>query len=323
MRRRDFISLIGGAMAWPLAAHAQQPVPVIGYLNSGGQPNPNTLAALREGLGEMGFVEGRDITIEIRATEQYDQLPALAAEFVRQKVDLIFAWGTANSALAAKAATATIPIVFVNGSDPVKSGIIESMNRPGGNITGASYYNSGIMTKRLELLSKLVPRATKIGFLNNPTIQTGSQNLADMEAAIHALDRQMSVLNASTEDEINTAFAKAADLHVDAVLAGPDPTFTVRRAQIVTLAARYRIPANYYNRILCDAGGLSSYGAVFADVDRQAGVYIGRILKGEKPGDLPIQLPTKFETVLNLKTARALGLIIAPMVLALADEVIE
>jgi putative ABC transport system substrate-binding protein len=323
MRRRKFIALIGGAAAWPLAARAQQPAPVIGYLNSGAQPNPTTLAALREGLGQMGYVEGRNITIEIRATEQYDQLPALAAEFVRQKVDLIFAWGTANSALAAKAATATIPIVFANGSDPVKSGIIESMNRPGGNITGVSYYNSGIMTKRLELLSELVPGATRIGFLNNPTIQTSRQNLADMDAAIHALDRQMSVLNASSEDEINAAFAKAADLHVDALLVGPDPTFTARRAQIVALAARYRIPANYYNRALCDAGGLSSYGAVFADVDRQAGVYIGRILKGEKPADLPVQLPTKFETVLNLKTAKVLGVVVPPTVLALADDVIE
>ena len=323
MRRRKFIALIGGAAAWPLAARAQQPAPVIGYLNSGAQPNPTTLAALREGLGQMGYVEGRNITIEICATEQYDQLPALAAEFVRQKVDLIFAWGTANSALAAKAATATIPIVFANGSDPVKSGIIESMNRPGGNITGVSYYNSGIMTKRLELLSELVPGATRIGFLNNPTIQTSRQNLADMDAAIHALDRQMSVLNASSEDEINAAFAKAADLHVDALLVGPDPTFTARRAQIVALAARYRIPANYYNRALCDAGGLSSYGAVFADVDRQAGVYIGRILKGEKPADLPVQLPTKFETVLNLKTAKVLGVVVPPTVLALADDVIE
>jgi putative ABC transport system substrate-binding protein len=324
MRRREFIALLGGvATAWPLAARAQQPGPVIGYLSSGGQPRESTLAALREGLGKMGYVEGRNITIEIRATEQYDQLPALAAELVRQKVDLIFAWGSANAALAAKAATATIPIVFTNGSDPVKSGIIESMNRPGGNITGVSYYNSGIMTKRLELLSKLVPGATRIGFLNNPTIQTSGQNLADMEQAVRALDCQMLVLNASSEDEINAAFAKAADLHVDALLAGPDPTFTARRAQIVALAARYRIPANYYNRVLCDAGGLSSYGAVFEDTDRQAGVYIGRILKGEKPGDLPVQLPTKFETVLNLKTAKALGLVIPPTVLALADEVIE
>jgi putative ABC transport system substrate-binding protein len=321
--RRRLIVGLGGAAAWPLAARAQQPAPVIGYLNSGAQPNPNTLAALREGLGQMGYVEGRNITIEIRATDQYDRLPGLAAEFVRQKVDVIFAWGTANAALAAKAATTTIPIVFANGSDPVKSGIIESMNRPGANITGVSYLNSGIVTKRLEVLSKLVPGATTIGFLNNPTIQTSSQNVADMETAIHALGRQMSVLNASSEDEINSAFARAGDQHVDALLVGPDATFNVRRAQITALAAHYRIPANYNNRVFCDAGGLSSYGSVFRDIDRQAGVYIGRILKGEKPADLPVQLPTKFELVLNLKTAKALGIEVPSGVLAIADDVIE
>jgi len=324
MRRREVVVALGGAAIWPLAARAQQAgLPVIGYLSSGGQPGPNTLAALRDGLGQMGYVEGRNLTIEVRGTEHYDQLPTLAAELVRQKVDVIFAWGTANAALAAKAATATIPIVFANGSDPVKSGIIENMNRPGGNITGVSYYNSGIMTKRLELLSNLVPGATTIGFLNNPAIQTSGQNLADMEAAVRAVGRRMSLLNASSEDEIDSAFVKAADLRIDALLVGPDATFNVRRAQIAALAARYRIPANYNRRVFCDAGGLSSYGAVFEDIDRQAGVYIGRILRGENPGDLPVQLPAKFETVLNLRTAKALGLVIPPMVLALADDVIE
>jgi putative ABC transport system substrate-binding protein len=324
MRRREFIGLVGSAAAtWPLAARAQQRVYVIGYLNSGSQPNPSTLASLRVGLGSMGYVEGRNITIDIRATEQYDQLPVLAAEFVRQKVDVIFAWGTLNAALAAKAATPTIPIVFANGSDPVKSGIIASMNRPGGNMTGVTYDNSGILKKRLEVLCQLVPGATAIGLLNNPTILTSSQNVADMEAATRALDRQMSVLNASSEDEINSAFAKAAELHVDALLVGPNPTFSARRAQIVALAARYRIPTNYFNRLFCDAGGLSSYGPVFEDVDRQAGIYIGRILKGESPADLPVQQPTKFELVLNLKTAKALGLVVPPTVMALANDVIE
>ena len=271
----------------------------------------------------MGYVEGRNIKIEIRGTEQYDQLPALAAEFVRQKVDLIFAWGSLNAALAAKAATATIPIVFANGSDPVKSGLVESLHRPGGNLTGSSYDNSGLLKKRLEVLSNLIPAATAIGFLNNPTILTSSQNLVDMEAAGRGLNRRMSVLNASSEDEINSAFATAADLRVDALLVGPNPTFSARRAQIVALAARYRIPANYFNRIFCDLGGLSSYGAVFEDMDRQAGIYIGRILKGEKPADLPVELPSKFVMVLNLKTAKALDLVIPPTVLALADEIIE
>jgi putative ABC transport system substrate-binding protein len=324
MRRRDFIALLGSASAaWPLAGRAQQAVPVVGFLSTGGPPNENSLAALREGLGKLGYVEGHNITIEIRGAEQYDQLPVLAAEFVRQKVDVIFAWGSLNAALAAKAATATIPIVFVNGSDPVKSGIVASMNRPGGNLTGGTYDNSGIVKKRLELLCKLVPSATTIGFLNNPTILTGSQNVADMEAAVRALGRQMSVVNASSEDEINAALAKAAELRVDALLVGPNPTFTARRAQIVALAARYRIPANYFRRAFCDVGGLSSYAADFAEMERLCGVYIGRILKGEKPADLPVQQPTKFEMVLNLKTAEVLGLIIPPTLLALADEVIE
>ena len=323
MKRRKFLGLAAGATVWPLAPRAQQAMPVIGFLSTGGPPNPDSLAALREGLARMGYVEGQNIKIEILGAEQYVQLPALAAELVRQKVDVIFAWGSLNAALAVKSATATIPIVFANGSDPVKSGLVESLNRPGGNLTGATYDNSGILMKRLEVLANLVPGATNIGFLNNPTILTSSQNLADAEAAGRALNLQMPVLNASSEDEINSAFAKAADLRIDALLVGPNPTFTVSRAQIVALAARYRIPANYYRKTFCDAGGLSSYAADFADTERQAGIYIGRILKGEKPADLPVHQPTKFEMVLNLKAAKALGLVISPTVLALANEVIE
>jgi putative tryptophan/tyrosine transport system substrate-binding protein len=325
VRRRDFIYLIGGAAAYPRAARAQpaDKAATIGFLSSGGPPNPSSLAAVRQGLSEMGYVEGRNLTIDIRGAAQYDQLAPLAAELVRREVAVIFAWGTPNSALAAKAATTAIPIVFVNGSDPVKSGIVDNINRPGGNVTGASYYNSGIIAKRLELLSRLAPGATRIGFLNNPTIQTSKENLADMEAAASAVGRQLSILNASNEDEIDAAFTKAADLHVDALLVGPDPTLTARREQIVALAARHRIPANYFRRAFCDTGGLSSYGAVFAEVERLGGVYVGRILKGEKPADLPVQQPTKFEMVLNLKAASALGLGIPPTILALADEVIE
>jgi putative ABC transport system substrate-binding protein len=324
-QRRDFITLLGGfAAALPLAGHAQQPSsPVIGFLNSGGMPSANTLAALRKGLGEMGFVEGRNVAFELRGTDQYDQFPVLAAELVRRQVAVIFVWGTANSALAAKAATSSIPIVFANGSDPVKSGIVESMNRPGGNVTGVTFYNSGLVAKRLELLREIVPQTKLIGFLTNPKIQTSAQNLADMQAAIGVLGGKLLVLNASTGDEIDAALASAAGHEVDALLVGPDPTFTARRAQMVELAARYRIPANYYTRAFPDAGGLSSYGTAFAESERQAGIYIGRILKGEKPADLPVQQPTKYEIVINLKTAKALRLTVPAMLLAQADDVIE
>jgi len=242
---------------------------------------------------------------------------------VRKEVTVILAIGGGASALAAKAATAVIPIVFANGSDPVKSGIVESMSRPGGNVTGVTFYNSNLVTKRLELLRELAPRATTIGFFNNPTIQTSGQNLTDMQAAIRLLGGQMVVLNASAEDEINMAFASAAERHVEALLVGPDATFNRRRAQIVTLAASYRIPANYSTREFSEAGGLSSYGTLRSESERQAGIYIGRILKGEKPGDLPVQQPTKFEMVINLKAAKALGLDVPPTLLARADEVIE
>jgi putative ABC transport system substrate-binding protein len=324
-RRRDFIGLIGAAAALPRAAPAQQAdkVTTIGFLSTGGPPNPASLAAFRRGLSDAGFVDGRNLTIEIRGAERYEQLAPFAADLVRREVAAIFAWGSANAALAAKAATTSIPIIFVNGSDPVKSGIVDNINRPGGNITGASYYNSGIVAKRLELLSKLAPGATLIGFLNNPTILTSKENLADMEAAAAAVGRRFVVLDASNADQINAAFAKAADLHIDALLAGPDPTFTVNRALILGHAERLRLPANYFRRTFCDAGGLSSYGADFAAVERQGGVYVSRILKGEKPADLPVVQPTKFEMVLNLKTAKALGLTIPPTILALADEVIE
>lgn len=324
-QRRDFITLLGGfAAALPLAGHAQQPSsPVIGFLNSGGMPSANTLAALRKGLGEMGFVEGRNVAFELRGTDQYDQFPVLAAELVRRQVAVIFVWGTANSALAAKAATSSIPIVFANGSDPVKSGIVESMNRPGGNVTGVTFYNSGLVAKRLELLRQIVPQTKLIGFLTNPKIQTSAQNLADMQAAIGVLGGKLLVLNASTGDEIDAALASAAGHEVDALLVGPDPTFTARRAQMVELAARYRIPANYFTRAFPDAGGLSSYGTAFAESERQAGIYIGRILKGEKPADLPVQQPTTYEIVINLKTAKALRLTVPAMLLAQADDVIE
>jgi len=325
MRRRDFIKgIVGSATVWPLAARAQQPaMRVIGFLNSGVSPNPETLAALRKGLGEMGYVEGRNVAIEIRSTEQYDQLPSLADELVRRQVAVIFAWGTANSALAAKAASMTVPVVFANGSDPVKSGIVASMARPGDHVTGVSFYNTGLVAKRLEVLLSLVPKIASIGFLTNPTIQTSEQNLADMQAAVRGFGVQMQVLNASSDDDIDAAFAAASAHGLEALLVGPDATFNRRRVQMAELAARYRIPANYSNREFCDVGGLSSYGALRTESERQAGIYIGRILKGEKPADLPVQEPTKFELVLNAKTAKALGLAIPSTLLARADEVIE
>jgi putative ABC transport system substrate-binding protein len=319
------IGLIGAAAAWPRMAGAQQTdkVTTIGFLSTGGPPNPASLAAFRQGLSETGFVDGRNLAIEIRGAAQYDQLAPFAADLVRREVAAIFAWGSANAALAAKAATSAIPIVFVNGSDPVKAGIVDNINRPGGNVTGVSYYNSGIVAKRLELLSKLAPGAAMIGYLNNPSILTSRENLADMEAAAAAVGRRFVVLDASNGDEIDAALAKTADQHIDALLVGPDPTFTVNRARIVAHAERLRIPANYFRRAFCDAGGLSSYGADFAAVERQGGVYVGRILKGEKPADLPVQQPIKFEMVLNLKTAKTLGLTIPPTILAIADDVIE
>ena len=325
MRRRDVIGLIGVAAAWPHMARAQQAdkVTTIGFLSTGRPPNPASLAAFRQGLSDTGFVDGRNLSIEIRGAAQYEQLAPFAGDLVRREVAAIFAWGSANAALAARAATSTIPIVFVNGSDPVKSGIVDNINRPGGNVTGVSYYNSGIVAKRLELLSKLAPGAAMIGFLDNPSILTSKENLADMGAAAAAVGRRFMVLDASNADEINAAFAKAADQHIDALLVGPDPTFTVNRALIVGHAERLRIPANYFRRAFCDVGGLSSYGADFAAVERQAGVYVGRILKGEKPTDLPVQQPIKFEMVLNLKAAKTLGLTVPPTILALADEVIE
>jgi putative ABC transport system substrate-binding protein len=253
---------INTGLALQLCPAQQAAMPVIGFLNSGAPPNPQTLTALRKGLSEMGYVEGRNFVIEVRWTEQYEEFPALAADLVRRQVAVIFAWGTANSALAAKDATATIPIVFANGSDPVKSGIVASMARPGGNITGVSFNNTGLVPKRLEVLHEMVPKATTIGFLTNPSIQTSEQNLADMETAIRRVGLRMTVLNAGTGDEIDAAFATARGGRIDALLVGPDAMFNRRRVQLAELAARYRIPANYSNREFCEAGGLSSYGNV-------------------------------------------------------------
>jgi len=326
VKRRQFISVLGGAAAaWPLALRAQQPVlPVIGYLNIG-SPGAGVTTGLRIGLGEQGFVEGRNVLIESRfaPTGQYDRLLALASELVGLRVAVLFATGSAGVARAAKAATATIPIVFANGGDPVKVGLVASMNRPGGNATGVSYYTSVLIPKRLELLRELAPQAQTIGFLVNPTNPVSEGDVEDMEDAARSVGQQILVLRAKNETEIDTAFAAISQHRADALLVDVDAYFNTRRDQLAALAARYRVPASYNNRRYVEAGGLMSYGPNLDDANRQAGVYVGRILKGEKPADLPVMQPTKFQLVINLKTAKALGLRVPDKLLALADEVIE
>jgi putative ABC transport system substrate-binding protein len=325
--RREFITLLGGAAAaWPLAARGQQPeMPVIGWLESGSrQTIADYLAAFRQGLAEADYVEGRNVAIEYRwADGQYDRLSALAAELVRHQVAVIYATNTANTVKAAKEATSGIPIVFTNGSDPVKLGLVASLNRPGGNITGVSFYVGTLVAKRLELLRELVPQAVTIGFLTNPTNLISERDTSDLQAAASSVGQQIIVLNASTLDELDTAFATAAQRRVGALLVDVDVLFNRRRDQIVALAARYGIPANYATRAFAEVGGLMSYGDDRLESVRHSGIYVGRILKGEKPANLPVLLPSKFEFVINLKTAKVLGLDVPPPLQVRADVVIE
>jgi putative ABC transport system substrate-binding protein len=324
--RREFITLLGGAAAWPLAVRAQQPaMPVVGFLRStSANASIDLVAALRRGLAEAGYIEGQNIAIEYRWAEGHnDRLPALAADLVRRQCALIVAGGDA-AAHVAKTATTTIPIVFATGEDPVKVGLVSRLNRPGGNITGISFYNSAdLESKQLEFLREVVPKAAMIGVLVNPTVAAAQSQESEAQIAARALGLRLFVVNAGSERDFDTAFASLAQQRVEALLIVGNALFTGQRYRLVAVAARYVLPTIYPLREFVTAGGLMSYGGSLTDAYRQVGVYAGRILKGEKPADLPVTLPTKFELVINLQTAKGLGIEIPPMLLARADEVIE
>jgi putative ABC transport system substrate-binding protein len=326
MKRREFMSFLGGAVAWPLAARAQQPVmPVVGFLG-GGEPNAFAphVAGFRQGLKDAGYVEGQNVAVEYRyAHNQLVRLPALAADLIRRPVGVLLAVGGLPTARAAKAATSTIPIVLAIGSDPVKSGLVASLNRPGGNVTGVSFLAAQLGSKRLDLLRELVPHATTVGFLSDPQNPTAEEQTSDILAAGHALGRQVIVLDAHGDHDYEAAFATFIERRAGALVVGSTPLFTSDRNKLVALAARHKIPAIYESREFAVDGGLISYGASIVDAVRLGGLYVGQILKGAKPADLPVQQPTKFDLVINLKTAKALGLEIPDRLLALADEVIE
>ena len=327
MKRREFITLLGGAaVAWPLAARAQQTMPVVGFLNiTSPDGYAERLRGFRQGLKDTGHVEGENVAIEYRwAEDQPDRLPSLATELVRRQVAVIATLGTTNSALAAKAATTTIPIVFAVGEDPIRLGLVVSLARPAGNLTGINFFNSELTAKRLELLHELVPTATRVAVLINPTEAANAETtVRDVQSAAHAIGLQIQVHNASTSREIEAVFATFGHARPDALFVVGDALFNSRRVQLVHLATRYGIPATFGSRVYPEVGGLMSYGTNIMDAFRQAGVYTGRILKGAKPAELPVVQSTKFELIINHPTARMLGITVPDKLLARADEVIE
>jgi putative ABC transport system substrate-binding protein len=325
MRRREFIAGLGSVAAWPVLARAQQPaLPVIGFVSGGGLDLARYVTAFHKGLGETGYVEGQNVTIEYHWFEgQFDRLPALMADLVRRRVALITTPGPTAAAIAAKSATAAIPIVFGVGQDPVKLGLVASLARPGGNATGVNFFAGEMVAKRLGLLRELVPKAVRVAVLVNPANVPAAENtLRQVQDAARVIGLQIQVLNASTSGEIDAAFAALRE-RPDALFVGPDTFFSTRRVKFVTMTARERIPAAYPNRNFVADGGLMSYGADQVDMMRQTGVYTGKILNGAKPADLPVVQSTKFELVINVKTAKALGLTIPETLLATADEVIQ
>jgi putative ABC transport system substrate-binding protein len=326
MNRRKAIILFGSAsLAWPLTARAQQPaMPMVGFLNAGsaGMATP-FVAAFNRGLAETGYIDRKNVTIEYRwANGQYDQMPALVADLVTRQVAVLVV-GTLTAGFTAKAATKTIPIVFSSGTDPVDAGLVESLNHPGGNLTGIASITQQIVPKRLQYLREVIPGATMFGMLVNPDARATAPSSAAALAAAQTLGVQIHFLSTKSDDELQQAFTTLTQLRADALLVTPDPFFDVRRDQLIALAARHAVPAIYSDRPFAVAGGLMSYGPDRPDISRQMGLYTGRILKGEKPANLPIQLPTKFEFVINVKTAKALGLTVPTTLLTTADEVIE